>query len=158
MKEEKDHTILSIVFVIILCFLIALITVGYSNVKLQDYSAVTEKSELSVICSQQESSYLLDLRDDSDYQSSHLIGSVGITYEEENEAWFLQKVGENCNKNQDIYLLCYSGKRSAKAFNLLVKAGYRRVHIVIFGYADYINDAGEINSEGADVCDCVREK
>ena len=47
------------------------------------------------------------------------------------------------NKSDSIILICRSGKRSAKAANLLAKAGYGKVYSVVDGYEGDMAKSGE---------------
>ena len=75
---------------------------------------------------QQDSTFLLDVRTEKEYEEGHLKGSVCIDVTQTN---FLAKAEKQLPKDKTIALYCRSGRRSKKAAELLANAGYRVVEL-----------------------------
>lgn len=75
---------------------------------------------------QQDSTFLLDVRTEKEYEEGHLKGSVCIDVTQAN---FLAKAEKQLPKDKTIALYCRSGRRSKKAAELLANAGYRVVEL-----------------------------
>lgn len=56
------------------------------------------------------------------------------TYKTEDNPDFIADVAKHFKKNQTLLLMCRSGSRSAKAANLLAKAGYKNVYNIYDGF------------------------
>ncbi len=70
-----------------------------------------------------EGAILIDVREDSEYQSGHVPGAKHIP---------LGSLGERLNeipKDQEIWVICQSGGRSMKAANALEDLGYSAVSV-----------------------------
>ncbi len=70
-----------------------------------------------------EGAFLIDVREDSEYQSGHVPGAKHIP---------LGSLGERLNeipKDQQIWVICQSGGRSMKAANALEDLGYSAVSV-----------------------------
>ncbi|MFM1994476.1 MAG: hypothetical protein RL537_1165 [Actinomycetota bacterium] len=70
-----------------------------------------------------EGAFLIDVREDSEYQSGHVPGAKHIP---------LGSLGERLNeipKDQEIWVICQSGGRSMKAANALEDLGYSAVSV-----------------------------
>ncbi len=123
-----------------------------------DFSIITDYSELEQIAcnAQTDSSMLLiDLRDNSEYEYAHLEGSVNVPFDDDG-AWLVKYLNNNEASDKEIYLMCAAGKKSAKAFNLLLEQGYGKLHYVSFGFNEYRENKGGAYLEGAGVCDCEK--
>ncbi len=102
-----------------------------------EYSIVNDMENFNILLSDNTAEFaILDLRKAEDFEKSHLKKSINIPYEEET---FLQKFAESEIENIPIYLLCYSGKMSAKVFQQMTAQGIDNIHYVSFGYDDYLN-------------------
>lgn len=102
-----------------------------------EYSIINDMENFNALLSGDTAEFaILDLRKAEDFEKSHLKKSINIPYEEET---FLQKFAESEIENIPIYLLCYSGKMSAKAFQQMTAQGIDNIHYVSFGYDDYLN-------------------
>lgn len=63
------------------------------------------------------------------------------TYKTEVNKNFLADVQKRFKKNQTLLLMCRSGNRTAKAANLLAKAGYKKVYNIYDGFeGDKVKD------------------
>ena len=57
---------------------------------------------------------------------------------------------------ESIYLMCYSGKRAAKAINLLRSRGCRKLVYITFGYGKYANSQEDFVPK-VGRCDCLAD-
>jgi len=73
---------------------------------------------------------LLDVRTKEEYEEGHLPGARNMDFLSED---FLMQV-EQLPKDQAIYIYCRSGNRSAKAADLMRKAGFRQLYDMEGGY------------------------
>ena len=96
---------------IILGLVICLVlVVGCSNKKEET------KDELSTIL--ENNNYIVvDVRTNEEYNTSHVVGSINIPYDEIDES-------TNLDKTKDILVYCKSGVRSKKAYDTLKSLGY----------------------------------
>lgn len=67
-------------------------------------------------------SVLVDVRTSQEYNQGHIPGSINIPLQEITEIF--QKIPD---KNTPLFVYCHSGMRSAKAANILARAGYQAV-------------------------------
>ncbi|MGX9134248.1 rhodanese-like domain-containing protein [Rummeliibacillus sp. JY-2-4R] len=74
---------------------------------------------------------ILDVREEAEYAFGHIDGAKSIPMGELDERL------EELNKNQEIYVICRSGKRSDLAAQKLTKAGYTKVFNVLPGMTDW---------------------
>ncbi|MFD2585603.1 ThiF family adenylyltransferase [Croceitalea marina] len=74
------------------------------SISAKDFLALQQRKKLQVI----------DVRSIEEFNKDHLSGSVNITFEELKSS--LQKI----NFDKDVYLLCQSGKRSERAYAILI--------------------------------------
>lgn len=80
--------------------------------------------------------FFIDLRDQKDYESGHITGFISMPYEED-LSLLLQYLDLKEIKRPKLYLMCYSGKRSAYAFNKLSELGYKHLNYIRFGYDEF---------------------
>ena len=110
---------------------------GVDRHKGMEYSVVKDMEEFNTLFFDDTAEFVvLDLRKAEDFEASHLKNSINIPYEEET---FLQQFKQNEVGNVPIYLLCYSGNMSAKAFHQMAAEGINDVHYISFGYDDYLD-------------------
>ena len=61
---------------------------------------------------------IIDVRTESEYNDSHIVGSINIPYDEiDNRV--------NLDREKTIFVYCKSGNRSSKAFKKLTDLGYK---------------------------------
>ena len=89
--------------------------------------------------------FLLDVREEYEYQEGHIKGAVNLPLRE-----ILEKK-DSLPKNKDIYVYCRSGHRSADAVNFLKSLDFERVHNIEGGFIDisfneYHKDKGNLEN------------
>ena len=89
--------------------------------------------------------FLLDVREEYEYQNGHIKGAVNLPLRE-----ILEKK-DTLPKDKDIYVYCRSGHRSADAVNFLKSLGFEKVHNVEGGFIDisfneYHKDKGNLEN------------
>ena len=89
--------------------------------------------------------FLLDVREQYEYQEGHVKGAVNLPLRE-----ILEKK-DSLPKNKDIYVYCRSGHRSADAVNFLKSLGFEKVHNIEGGFIDisfneYHKDKGNLEN------------
>ena len=57
-------------------------------------------------------------------------------------------------KSYKIYLMCYSGKRSGNAFNILEKKGYKNLYYIKFGFDDFYEFTNGDTTFKTGTCKC----
>lgn len=100
---------------------------------------------------------VMDLRDREDYETSHLSNAVNVPYDDEGVN-LLRYLERKKYQNTPIYLMCYSGLRSGKAFNQLKENDFKELYYVSFGFDEY---KATINNEAtftAGKCPCELEE
>lgn len=86
----------------------------------------------------------IDLRSEKLFNQTHIAGFENLPYRED-------EVLALAAEEEPVYFICASGRTSALAYNLLLKAGARDVHAILFGVEAYLSDY-EAAAEGAFVC------
>ena len=89
--------------------------------------------------------FLLDVREDYEYQDGHIKGAVNLPLRE-----ILEKK-DTLPKDKDIYVYCRSGHRSADAVNFLKSLGFEKVHNIEGGFInisfnEYHKDKGNLEN------------
>ena len=74
------------------------------------------KDELDTIL-EKDNYIVVDVRTNEEYNTSHVVGSINIPYDEIDES-------TNLDKTKDILVYCKSGVRSKKAYDTLKSLGY----------------------------------
>ena len=98
---------------------------------------------------------IIDLREQDDYELSHIESSINIPFIDGSEI-DVYLTSKN-SKNKTIYLLCYSGSRSAKAFNHLSEKRYKNLVYVKFGYDEFVKSIGFDFVPATGPCNCIDE-
>ena len=96
--------------------------------KSEENSTDVEASDIENLVKNKE--FLLDVREDYEYQDGHIKGAVNLPLRE-----ILEKK-DTLPKDKDIYVYCRSGHRSADAVNFLKSLGFEKVHNVEGGFID----------------------
>ena len=89
--------------------------------------------------------FLLDVREEYEYQDGHIKGAINLPLRE-----ILEKK-DILPKDKDIYVYCRSGHRSADAVNFLKSLGFEKVHNIEGGFIDisfneYHKDKGNLEN------------
>ena len=89
--------------------------------------------------------FLLDVREEYEYQDGHIKGAVNLPLRE-----ILGKK-DSLPKDKDIYVYCRSGHRSADAVNFLKSLGFEKIHNIEGGFIDisfneYHKDKGNLEN------------
>ena len=89
--------------------------------------------------------FLLDVREEYEYQDGHIKGAINLPLRE-----ILEKK-DTLPKDKDIYVYCRSGHRSADAVNFLKSLGFEKVHNIDGGFIDisfneYHKDKGNLEN------------
>jgi rhodanese-related sulfurtransferase len=128
------------------------------NGPITQHRALSSSAELAALLSDtsfmKEGPLLVDLRDRKDYEQGHIPGFVNVSNAREGEP--LATWVAPFRRDKPIVLICYSGNRSARAFESLVLSGFTRVIDYTKGYADYAAGMGEGYSPETGACDCPK--
>ena len=85
-------------------------------------------------------SQFVDVRSAEEYAAGHATRAVNIPLNE------LPVKIDRLEKNEPVYLICQTGRRSREAADILTKNGFRWVFIVTGGTAQWQTDGLPINS------------
>ena len=111
--------------------------------KSEENSTDVEASDIEKLVKNKE--FLLDVREEYEYQDGHIKGAVNLPLRE-----ILGKK-DSLPKDKDIYVYCRSGHRSADAVNFLKSLGFEKVHNIEGGFIDisfneYHKDKGNLGN------------
>ena len=111
--------------------------------KSEENSTNVEANDIENLLKNKE--FLLDVREEYEYQDGHIKGAVNLPLRE-----ILGKK-DSLPKDKDIYVYCRSGHRSADAVNFLKSLGFEKVHNVDGGFIDisfneYHKDKGNLEN------------
>ena len=111
--------------------------------KSEENSTDVEANDIENLLKNKE--FLLDVREEYEYQDGHINGAVNLPLRE-----ILGKK-DSLPKDKDIYVYCRSGHRSADAVNFLKSLGFEKVHNVEGGFIDisfneYHKDKGNLEN------------
>ena len=111
--------------------------------KSEENSTDVEASDIGKLVKNKE--FLLDVREEYEYQDGHIKGAINLPLRE-----ILEKK-DTLPKDKDIYVYCRSGHRSADAVNFLKSLGFEKVHNVDGGFIDisfneYHKDKGNLEN------------
>ena len=138
--------------ILITLFVVSIITV--LQVSEKNYKIIKDPDELMAVAEADNlKDIIIDLREQADYELSHIGSSINIPYTDgkELDEYLMTKN----SKNKYIYLLCYSGTRSAKTFNYLSELGYKNLFYVTFGYDEFVDTIGEAFIPDSGPCGCL---
>lgn len=86
----------------------------YKTISIDEFEQVSKRKALSII----------DVREKEEYQAGHVPHAINQPLSE------LAQAKLTVNKEQEQYIICQSGGRSAKACTLLSKEGYQVVNVM----------------------------
>ena len=76
---------------------------------------------------------IIDVRTEKEYSEGHIPDAQNIDVQNENFAAQIQSL----DKSKTYLLYCRSGKRSAKALNILKEAGFKKVYHLKDGFMEW---------------------
>ena len=82
--------------------------------------------KFSKLIADREAIQLLDVRTQSEYNEGHIAGAKLIDV---NDSSFIDKASALLDKQKPVAVYCRSGRRSAKAANAMVNAGFRVINL-----------------------------
>ena len=111
--------------------------------KSEENSTDVEANDIENLLKNKE--FLLDVREEYEYQDGHIKGAINLPLRE-----ILEKK-DTLPKDKDIYVYCRSGHRSADAVNFLKSLGFEKVHNIKGGFIDisfneYHKDKGNLEN------------
>lgn len=119
------------------------------------YQMITSAAELDPILADKKNAPLLvDLRDSADYETAHIPGFLNISLKDGTallETWITP-----FRRTKPVVLICYSGNRSARAFEKLVMLGFTNITDVTVGYAAYAAEKGTAFVPETGDCGCPK--
>ncbi|MFC1287657.1 sulfurtransferase TusA family protein [Bacillus paralicheniformis] len=74
---------------------------------------------------------ILDVREAEEYEEAHIPGVVHIPLGE------VEKRSNELNKDEEIYIICHSGRRSEMAAHTMKKQGFKKVINVVSGMREW---------------------
>ena len=112
-------------------------------VKSEEISTDIEAKDIENLLKNKE--FLLDVREDYEYQNGHIKGAVNLPLRE------ILSQKDTLPKDRDIYIYCRSAHRSADAVNFLKSLGFDKVHNIEGGFIDisfneYHKDKGNLEN------------
>lgn len=138
-----------------LLFVISASVLTMEKVMNKEVYLLCEEDELAKLLQVTYPSHLMiDLREKEDYEKGHIKEFINIPSSEGKEV--VGYIQANNLKNKSIYLICYSGKRAAKAINLLRSKGCRKLVYITFGYEKYANSQEDFVPK-VGRCDCLAD-
>jgi rhodanese-related sulfurtransferase len=119
------------------------------------YRTVSSAADLDAILEAKANDPLLvDLRDGADYEIAHIPGFLNISLKDGTE--LLETWITPFRRTKPVVLICYSGNRSARAFEKLVLMGFTNITDVTTGYAAYAAEKGAAFVPEAGDCGCPK--
>ena len=111
--------------------------------KSEENSTDVEANDIENLLKNKE--FLLDVREEYEYQDGHIKGAINLPLRE-----ILEKK-DTLPKDKDIYVYCRSGHRSADAVNFLKSLGFEKIHNIEGGFIDisfneYHKDKGNLEN------------
>ncbi len=149
------HRIATVIFALIA--VVSLVLASQYKAKLEsaktEYRSVTDAAELDALLAEAESGALLvDLRDRADYTLGHAEGFDNIAWKDDG-ALLGTWIGPH-RRDKQIFLMCYGGNRSARAFELLARMGFTRITDYTPGWNGYLAAKGEGYAPETGDCGC----
>ena len=111
--------------------------------KSEENSTDVEASDIGKLVKNKE--FLLDVREEYEYQDGHIKGAVNLPLRE------ILSQKDSLPKDKDIYVYCRSAHRSSDAVNFLKSLGFKKVHNIEGGFIDisfneYHKDKGNLEN------------
>lgn len=102
----------------------------YCKEKSERISVISVEEVSELINNNEVDFQLIDVRTEKEFQEGHLKNAENINITDDD---FKDKV-ERLNKNQPVYVYCRSGKRSAKAAEIMKKMGFIKIYDMERGF------------------------
>lgn len=131
MKNKFRKIFLNSVVVFVIIMTTVLIVGQKWKSNSNNYKIIVNKEEFEKLYSNYTPDLLfVDLRDEDDYEKGHIDMFINIPLKKESNVELLEFLEKNRYKNKTIILMCYTSKRSSKAFNCLVENGYENIVLI----------------------------
>lgn len=147
-KKALLGTLLLLMFLTANYFIIKSIEPNYERVL--DYNR-----SIDILSSRDPSYLIIDLRDSKDFEKSHFTSSLNMPYTKD-----CKSIIDLCNKKENKYrkivLLCYSGNRSANAFENLAISKFPNLIDLSLGFdkiVEFNQDSPLLESGQNEWCD-----
>lgn len=145
MKDRLKKILLNSLVIFVIIIVIAFMVGQKWKANNNNYKIITNKKEFQELYFNYDPSILLiDLRDERDYEKGHLDMFINIPFENEGDGKLLEFLAENKYWNKTLVLMCYTSKRSAKAFNSLTEHGYNNIIFVNMDSNELLDDSDNI--------------
>jgi len=113
--------------------LFCLLTLNLPGVNAQN-SVVLDPNAFAEALKSSANIQLIDLRPSSEFEAGHIKRAVNYDFLDDN---FEKTALKNINKNQPVYLYCFTGIRSKNASQFLRDLGYRQIYELGGGFAKW---------------------
>lgn len=128
-KKSTIHLIKAFLILIICSFLTA--SAAAQDILQVKKRTLTEKKFTRKL--HKKDALLLDVRTAAEYKEGHLPGAENIDVQQQD---FEEKIAQ-LDKKKTVLVYCKSGRRSAKALQILHKAGFTKAYHLKGGYTDW---------------------
>jgi rhodanese-related sulfurtransferase len=82
---------------------------------------------------QNEHGVLIDVRSAAEYEEAHLEGAINFNVEDDH----FKTQTDSLDKNKSYFLYCRSGKRSARAMEIMAKEGFKKLYNLDGGITEW---------------------
>ena len=130
MKNKSAIILLKVFLVICFCGFISVTAVAQDTLQVKKRTLSEKKFTRKL---HKKDALLLDVRTAAEFKEGHLPGAENIDVQLPD---FEDKIA-NLDKEKTILVYCKSGRRSAKALQILHKAGFKKAYHLKGGYTDW---------------------
>lgn len=136
--ETKDNTEIDVISM-------AAIMGSQENKGIENLKQIKSEEIEKILKEEKENSYILDVREDDEYQAGHIKGAVNIPLRS------LVPEIKNLPKDKNIYVYCRTAHRSLDAVTFLVSVGMKNVYnvrggIIELSYNEFFKDKGNLEN------------
>jgi len=154
---ERFYVRKSIMYGLLLTLLLAFTAITVLSLVLYStrtgYRTIKTAEDLdSLLTLERNKPLLVDLRDRADFDKEHIPGFLNIPWDDGGtrlETWI-----KPYDRKKPVLLVCYGGNRSSRAFERLVRMGFRNVIDYSPGYTGYVNEKGDGFTPETGSCNC----
>lgn len=151
MKKTEKIILYIIVIALLVTSLYLFIQTNYS------YRVFTQPDEIAKVIKQKSPrDIIIDLRDEKDYEKQHIASSINLPLDDDG-TFMLSYLEKKKYYNKNLYLICYSGNRAGKGFNILVKHQFKHVTYLKYGFDEYKKSMGDSGSYEEGECACKKD-